>query len=67
MSQQSTNVGQKETHSVGGEQNGGRAERSLCWYDVRGLLREIEGIDGYIQRGEGTILSLWSLGLGSHG
>ena len=42
-------MGRKETHSDGGEQNGGRAERGLCWRDARGLLREVEGIDGYIQ------------------
>ena len=55
------------THSDGDKQNGGRTEHSLCWHDARGLLREIEGIDSYIQRGECIIPSLWSLGLGGHG
>ena len=58
---------QKETHSDGGEQIAGRCEHSLCRYDARGLLREIEGIDGYIQRGENTVLYLLSLRLGGHG
>ena len=58
---------QNETHSNRSEQIAGRGERGLCWYDARGLLREIEGIDGYVQRGENTILSLWSLGVGGHG
>ena len=40
---------QKETHSDGGEQNGGRAEHSLCGWDARGLPREIDGFNGCIQ------------------
>ena len=52
-------MGWKETHSNRSEQNAGGGERGLYWYDARGLLREIEGIDGYIQRGESTSLFGW--------
>ena len=67
ISQQSTNMDRKETYSDLSEQNAGKTECSFCWRDARGLLREIEDIDGYVQRGESTILSFLLLGLGGHG
>ena len=43
------------------EDNDG-AKHSLCRWDTRNLLREIQGFDGHIQRGEKIVPPLRSLG-----
>jgi len=38
--------------------------KRTCWYDAPDLLREIQGINDRVQRGENAVLLLRSLGLG---
>ena len=45
---------EKETYPGRGEKDGDGAKTDLCCV-VRGLLRDIEAIDGHIQRGENTV------------
>ena len=55
-----------ETSSDHREENADGAENRLGWGDARDLLREIHGLDGHVQRGEGAFTPLLSLGPGIH-
>ena len=58
---------EEETYPDRGEKDADGAKNACGWYDGRELLREIQPIDGHIQRGENTALSRWSFGFVCHG
>jgi len=57
----------EETHPDHRQKGADGTEHGLCWCNTTDILREIQGFDSRIQRGECVIASLWSLGLGIHG
>jgi len=58
---------EEETYLDHGEKDADGVKNGLGWCDARGLLREIQPIDGHIQRGEGVVPPLRSFGLFRHG
>ena len=59
-------VGEKETYPNRGEEVTDGAKNSLGWYYTREIPRDVQGINGRIQRGENAVLSFRSLGFGCH-
>ena len=67
ISQQSTNVGWKQTHSDDSEEGGDGSKDGHRWSGGgREFPGEIEGIDGYIEREESAFAALLLLGLVCH-
>jgi len=60
-------VNQKETHSDHREDDADGAENGLGRYEIRDPPGDIQGLDSGIQRGEGIIPAVLSLGLDIHG
>ena len=57
----------EETYPYHHEEDTDGTENSLGWGDTCDLLREIQALDGHIQRRDGPVSPLRSLGLGLHG
>jgi len=57
----------KETYPDHHEEDTDGTKNNLGWGEACDLLREIQAIDGHIQRRDGPVPPLRSLGLGLHG
>ena len=57
----------KGAHPDHGEKDGDGAEDGVYWCGARGLLRDVEAIDGHIQGGDNPAPTLLSLGFVCHG
>jgi len=60
-------IAEEDTYPDHGEKSTNGAKRSPGRRDVRDLLREIQGLDGHIQRGDDTVLTSPSSRVVSHG
>ena len=59
-------IAEWETHPYHRQENTDGAECSLDWCDTGYFLREIEGLDGHIQRRDSTVPPVLSRGLRNH-